>query len=88
MITDLIVKFDNRKSFYGKAKIETTGNYNTLYSYNLKVCTITENRKEVLLFNTNKWTQTTLRHVKEFIQQNKRKAESKEQILADYKEYK
>lgn len=87
MITELRCIFDARKSFYNKAKIETIENYNTLYSYDTKVCIITENTKEVLLFNTEKWTQTTLRHIKEFIKQNKRKAENKKQILADYKIY-
>ena len=85
MYKELSCNFDGRKSFYGKAKIEKLEDVLVLYSYDIKICRISPNR-EVLLFNTSKYSATTLRHLKEFLLQNKFKAGSKKQILKDYKE--
>jgi len=70
---DLDTQHDSRKSFYGKAKVDVKDNgTQVLYSYGTPVCRI-ENGKVTLL---NKgylgWasSQTTLRHVKEFLKQN------------------
>lgn len=71
---------DTRKSFYGKAKFEQLDNVKTLYSYHVKVAQIKNGKPEV--FGTH--SQTTLRHIKEFLQQNGFKAENKAQIVKDY----
>lgn len=70
---DLGAEHDSRKSFYGKAKVDVKDDgTQVLYSYGTPVCRI-ENGKVTLL---NKgylgWasSQTTLRHVKEFLKQN------------------
>lgn len=73
MKTELNPIKDTRKSFYGKALVETNENSGvvTLYSYNTPVCkwygeryVINTNVDKDLLFS-----QTTLRHIKEFLYQ-------------------
>ena len=56
------------KSFYNKALVETdeTG-ATTLYSYHVKVATI--HNGLVTLYSPVLWSQTTLRHLKEFLSQ-------------------
>lgn len=77
-------QYDARKSFYGKAHVESDNGVLTLYSYNTPVCRI-EGDKVTLL---DLWdsSQTTLRHVKEFLQQNGFKVGSKAQIAKLYGE--
>ena len=72
--------YDDRKSFYGKAQTETIGTQLVLWSYDTKVSYI-ENGKAFVL---GTYSQTTLRHIKEFLRQNCFKADSKKQIVADY----
>lgn len=82
-IYGLEAQYDSRKSFGGKAQVETdNAGTETLYSYNTPVVKIV-NGKVTLL---PKWdsSATTLRHVKEFLKQHDLKAESKEQIAKDY----
>lgn len=63
--------YDTRKSFYGKAFITRENNKIILTSYDSKVAMIKDNmifinhkvRKDLL------FSQTTLRHIKEFIKQ-------------------
>ena len=65
MIYELSARFDSRKSFYGKAKVEEkNGNY-YLYSYGTLVSKIEGGKLEHL----GKWSQTTTRHQKEFEKQ-------------------
>ncbi len=82
--------YDNAISFYGKAETETTKNSIILYSYNTKVAEIKGDKvilnnkiDDKLLFSN-----TTLRHIKEFLKQNGFKAETKQQIIKDYMEVK
>ena len=77
-------QYDARKSFYGKAHVEDENGVLTLYSYNTPVCRI-EGDKVTLL---DLWdsSQTTLRHVKEFLQQNGFKVGSAAQIAKLYGE--
>lgn len=58
----------NAKSFYNKALVETdeTG-ATTLYSYHIKVATI--HNGQVTLYTPVLWSQTTLKHLKEFLSQ-------------------
>jgi len=77
---------DSRKSFYGKAEVVETGDLKELYSYGIKVASISyanPNKPDVVVYGT--YSPTTLRHIKEFLKQNGFKAESKKQILEDYK---
>lgn len=87
--------YDSRKSFYNKAIVTenvilldggTTlraDGEKHLYSYNTEVCYIDRNNNVHLLPKWN-FSQTTLRHIKEFLKQNGIKAESKAQIEKDY----
>ena len=76
-------QYDSRKSFYNKAHVvdDNDGN-STLYSYNTPVCRIIGDKVELL----PKWdySATTLRHVKDFLQQNGFEAGSKAQIAKRY----
>lgn len=72
--------YDNAKSFYNKAEFKRfyTNDFNValLYSYNTLVCgIITENEKIKYILNTDissdlLFSNTTLRHLKEFLIQN------------------
>ncbi|UQT00861.1 hypothetical protein [Enterococcus phage vB_OCPT_SDS2] len=73
--------YDSRKSFYGKANLVKEENGISLYSYDTKVATIYTNGL-AKVFGT--YSQTTLRHIKEFLKQNGLKADTKKQIEKDY----
>lgn len=77
--------FDSRKSFYNKAIVVTADNSINLYSYNTLVAKIHNDGTIVLTANSAHYTNTTLRHIKEFLKQNNFKADSKKQLLTDYK---
>ncbi len=66
-VNDITPQYDNRQSFYGKARVDDNGNEKTLYSYNTPVAKIVGNKVELL--PKWDWSQTTLRHVKEFLKQ-------------------
>ena len=73
-------RYDYAKSFYGKAVVKEDEYSKRLYSYETLVCEINED--EVYVYGT--YSDTTLRHIKEFLKQNGFKAETKKQILKDY----
>lgn len=82
-IYGLEAQYDSRRSFGGKAQVETdNAGTETLYSYDTPVVKIVKGKVTLL----PKWDSsvTTLRHVKEFLKQHDLKAESKEQIAKDY----
>lgn len=79
---DMSPNFDARKSFYGKARVDDNGDTKTLLSYNTPVCKI-DGGKVTLLPRWDE-SQTTLRHVKEFLKQNGFTADSLAQIRRDY----
>lgn len=81
-VYDMSPQYDNRQSFYGKARVDDNGNEKTLYSYNTPVAKIVGNKVELL----PKWdfSQTTLRHVKEFLKQNGFEVSSLAQMRRDY----
>ncbi len=82
MITKLETIHDSRNSFYGKARVREDENGRiTLISYNTEVAYI-ENGEAFVL---SQWSQTTTRHIKEFLKQNGFKAETMKQMLNDYK---
>lgn len=94
-MTFLNAIYDNRKSFYNKAivtencviwadgqTVKADGEKH-LYSYGTEVCYI-DNKNKIHLLPKWNFSQTTLRHIKEFLKQNGFKAESKAQIERDY----
>ena len=68
VLCELAARFDSRKSFYGKAQIAQDENDSILYSYNTKVAQIDKNGK-LTLFPAWNYSQTTRRHVNEFVKQ-------------------
>lgn len=68
---ELIPRYDFRKSFYKKAMVVIEGDENKLYSYGTHVASvwsgITNMTDELRIFDT--YSATTLRHIKEFMQQ-------------------
>ena len=58
--------YDSRDSFYGKAKVELDENQIILYSYGTLVAFI----ENGIAYITGEYSQTTLRHIKEFLLQN------------------
>lgn len=80
---DMSPVHDNRKSFYGKARVDDNNGEKTLYSYNTPVAKISNGEVTLL----DKWdsSQTTLRHVKEFLKQNGFEASSLAQMKKSYK---
>ena len=81
---DLSPEYDARKSFYGKAKVKVGDGKITLYSYNTPVCEIDANTREVRLLDLWDTSQTTLRHVREFLQQHGFQTGSKQQLARMY----
>ena len=67
MMEELTVRYDARNSFYGKAMVDYSRGAKTLFSYGTKVVTIKNN--VVTLGTSYDYSQTTLRHVKEFLKQ-------------------
>lgn len=76
----LNTRYDRRASFYGKALVEERKNITILTSYNTQVAIIKNNKAYI----NGTYSNTTLRHIKEFLKQNGFKAESKKQIIEDY----
>ena len=79
---ELSCQYDARKSFYGKAKVKIKEDLKMLFSYDIEVCKIQNNQPKIMIDNI---TQTTLRHIKEFLKQNGFFADTKKQIISDYK---
>ena len=79
---DLKTRYDARKSFYGKANVIVDGETKQLRSYTTIVAEITKGIP--IVFGT--YSNTTLRHIKEFLLQNGFKAENRKQIEKDYME--
>jgi len=81
METELVCYHDSRASFYGKARSRSEGNKTILTSYSTDVAYIEDG--EVVVPNGT-YSNTTLRHIKEFLLQNGFVADTKEQIEKDY----
>lgn len=64
-------KRDRAKSFYKKAKLEREKNKIRLVSYNTNILEYDTLIKEITFLTTNEnhFTQTTIRHIKEFLYQ-------------------
>jgi len=72
--------YSDQKSFHGKAQIEKTATGKRLYSYNLLVAEIVNH--DAVVYNLQ--SDSTLRHVKEFLKQAGYPATNKKQIINDY----
>lgn len=81
-VYELVPSYDNRQSFYNKARVDVHGDEQTLYSYNTPVAKIVNGKVELL--DKWDWSQTTLRHVKEFLKQNGFEATSLAQMKNTY----
>ena len=77
---ELTPRYDSAKSFYGKAWVEEEADEISLISYSTKVAIIKNGK--VAVFGT--YSNTTLRHIKEFLKQNNFIAKNKMQIQEDY----
>ena len=70
--------YSTQKSFYGKAIVtELENGYKILTSYNTNVCELDQNNNIVEI---RYYSQTTGRHVNEFLQQNGYKKMTKKEI--------
>ena len=61
-----LVPNNGRKSFYGKCYVEKNGDTSTLYSYNVKIMSITVSTREIIKFKDYNYSQTTKRHQRAF----------------------
>ena len=66
-IYELTPRFINQKSFYHKAKVWRIGDTLHLYSYETNVCDI---ESDGVIHLRNLYSQTTTRHIKDFLKQN------------------
>lgn len=79
---ELDCRYDSRASFYGKARVVKFKDFSSyLVSYSTIVACITPDGKAHV---KDSYSQTTTRHVKEYLKQSGFKAENLKQILKDY----
>ena len=84
---ELSPDYDSRQSFYGKAKVDVRPDgTQVLYSYGTPVCMIKDGKATLLKRGYLGWasSQTTLRHVKEFLKQNGFEANSINDLRTKY----
>lgn len=91
MIYELPTIYDSRKSFYGKAKVETietdSTKIMTLYSYDTKVaCVVLDKETGSRTYNLfGIYSQTTTRHQKEFFRQQGMTEKEVQDFIKDYR---
>lgn len=77
--------YDSAKSFYKKAYVKKEGTKSVLYSYNTKVCEI--DLKATIKANIlGFYSQTTTRHIRDFLYQNGITIGSKQFLYENYTE--
>lgn len=79
---ELVPYYTNQKSFGRKAMVKVSTDSKELWSYDTLVAEISEGIAHVY----NLQSQTTIKHVKEFLLQNDFKATTKKQIQTNYME--
>ena len=79
---NLRVIHGSQKDFYGKARVREDDGRTTLISYQTEVCFIKNGKPFISGFHSN----TTTRHIKEFLLQNGFKAENTKQMAQDYQD--
>ena len=80
MKTFELTPVNGRKSFYGKCKVLETENTKTLFSYDTDVATF-DNGKLWITKNENHLTNTTLTHIRAFLNYCGLPAMTKKEIL-------
>lgn len=90
--------FESVKSYYNKSSIEVIKDldfteetpemktFENLYSYNTLVATHDYKENKIYLKNTHLYSNTTLRHVKEWLQQKGFKKFSKKELFKEFQE--
>lgn len=81
---ELKPRYDRAKSFYKKAKVKEFDGKKVLQSYSTDVAEITNG----VPFVRGTYSQTTTRHIKEFLRQQGFKADTSKQMMKDYGELK
>lgn len=66
---ELTPQFTNQKSFYNKATVESDKGMDKLYSYGTHMATLNDNELVYLNDEEVYYSNTTLKHVKEFLMQ-------------------
>lgn len=84
--TELKPVYNTQKSFYGKAIVKDTVNGMELYSYNTLVAKL-ESGTVYVTHNDTYLSQTTLKHIKEFIQQLGYSKMNKKDLLETFKDF-
>lgn len=79
-MVELKAIYDSRESFYGKATIKELEGTKTLLSYDTEVAYIKDGKAVIKDFHS----QTTLRHIKEFLLQNNFKIGTKNELKEMY----
>lgn len=69
-IYELSSQYGGRNSYYGKAQVEVNNGEQTLYSYGTPIMKIKDNGEMEMLCDHWALTNTTIRHIREFMQQN------------------
>jgi len=67
---DLRPMYDSRQSFYSKARVDDDKDSTKLYSYNTLICTIDKRNDTITFTDAYNYSQTTRRHLREFLRQN------------------
>lgn len=74
-------RYDSRSSFYDKARVKYFNDETQiLSSYDTQVAVIKDGKAYI----NGTYSQTTVRHIKEFLKQNNFKAETSKQMCKDY----
>lgn len=81
IVEELCAIYDDRASFYGKAHVLRSGKTEKLQSYETIVACIRAGKNPIVY---GLYSQTTTRHIKEFLRQRGYKAETAKQIMRDY----
>ena len=84
MFYELTARFDSMASFYGKATIKEHGDNITLLSYNTEILRYNQKTHKIkwLTKYAEHFTQTTNRHINEFLRQfTNEHAKSKSELL-------
>lgn len=84
MIYELSARYDSHASFYGKARIKETPKYYTLISYDTEILKLDKTTNKITFLCRDAWafSQTTNRHINEFLKQfTNERPKTKKEIL-------
>ena len=82
-LVELVPRYANQQSFYGKALVAGQNGYKVLYSYMTPVAKVADD-KQVITSDRNLLSNTTMRHVHEFINQYGIEDLPKQQLIKKY----